>query len=76
MTTKKKDPAFEEVFKKLVEIVDKLESGQEALEKNLELFEEGIKLSEICRAKLDNADQKIKELIKKTDNSFELKDIE
>ena len=76
MTTKKKDPAFEEVFKKLEEIVDKLESGQEALEKNLELFEEGIKLSEICRAKLDNADQKIKELIKKTDNSFELKDIE
>lgn len=75
MTTKKKDPAFEEVFKKLEEIVSQLESGQETLEKNLELFEEGITLSEICRTKLDSADQKIKQLIKKADNSFELKDL-
>ena len=75
MTTKKKDLAFEDVFKKLEEIVNQLESGQETLEKNLELFEEGIKLSEICRTKLDSADQKIKELIKKTDKSFELIDI-
>ncbi|MEE8479098.1 MAG: exodeoxyribonuclease VII small subunit [Candidatus Neomarinimicrobiota bacterium] len=75
MTNKKKDFAFEEAFKNLEGIVNQLESGQETLEKSLELFEEGIKLSEICRTKLDNADQKIKKLIKKTDNSFELKDI-
>jgi len=75
MANKKKDLAFEETFKNLEEIVNQLESGQETLEKSLELFEEGIKLSEICRAKLDNADQKIKKLIKKTDYSFELKDI-
>lgn len=75
MANKKKDIAFEETFKNLEEIVNQLESGQETLEKNLELFEEGIKLSEICRAKLDNADQRIKKLIKKTDSSFELKDI-
>jgi len=75
MTNKKKDFAFEETFKNLEEIVNQLESGQKTLEKSLELFEEGIKLSEICRTKLDNADQKIKKLIKKTDNSFELKDI-
>jgi len=75
MTNKKKDFAFEEAFKKLEDIVDQLESGQETLEKSLELFEEGIKLSGICRAKLDNADQKIKKLIKKTDDSFELIDI-
>ncbi len=75
MANKKKDFAFEEVFKNLEEIVTQLESGQETLEKNLELFEEGIKLSKICRTKLDNADQKIKELIKKSDNSFELKEL-
>jgi len=75
MTNKKKDFAFEESFKNLEKIVDQLESGQETLEKSLELFEEGIRLSEICRTKLDNADQKIKKLIKKTDDSFELKDI-
>ncbi len=75
MTNKKKDFAFEEAFKNLEGIVNQLESGQETLEKSLELFEEGIKLSEICRTKLDNADQKIKKLIKKSDSSFELKDI-
>ena len=75
MTKRKKDFAFEETFKNLEEIVNQLESGQETLEKSLELFEEGIRLSEVCRTKLDNADQKIKKLIKKTDDSFELKDI-
>jgi exodeoxyribonuclease VII small subunit len=75
MTNKKNNFVFEEAFKKLEEIVNQLESGQETLEKSLELFEEGIKLSKICRTKLDNADQKIKELIKKTDNSIELKDL-
>jgi exodeoxyribonuclease VII small subunit len=75
MTNKKKNLGFEEVFKKLEDIVNQLESGQETLEKSLELFEEGIKLSDICRTKLDNADQKINELIKKVDNSFELKDL-
>jgi exodeoxyribonuclease VII small subunit len=75
MTNKEKDFAFEEAFKNLEGIVNQLESGQETLEKSMELFEEGIKLSEICRTKLDNADQKIKKLIKKIDSSFELKDI-
>ena len=75
MTNKKKDFDFEQVFEQLEEIVNKLESGQETLEKSLELFEEGIRISEICRNKLDNADQRIKELIKKSNNTFELKDI-
>ena len=75
MTNKKKDFAFEEALKNLEDIVSQLESGQKTLKKSLELFEEGIKLSGICRAKLDNADQKIKKLIKRTDNSFELDDM-
>ena len=75
MANKKKDFDFEQAFKHLEEVVNKLESGQETLEKSLELFEEGINLTEICRTKLDNADQKIKELIKKSNNKFELKDL-
>ena len=75
MTNKKKDFDFEQAFKHLEEVVNKLESGQETLEKSLELFEEGINITEICRTKLDNADQKIKELIKISNNTFELKDI-
>ena len=42
---------------------------------SLELFEEGIKLTEICRNKLDAADKRIKELVKKSNNTFELKDL-
>jgi len=75
MANKKKDFDFEQAFKHLEEVVNKLESGQETLEKSLELFEEGINITEICRTKLDNADQKIKELIKISNNTFELKDI-
>lgn len=75
MANKKKDFDFEQAFEHLEEVVNKLESGQETLEKSLELFEEGINLTEICRTKLDKADQKIKELIKKSNNTFELKDL-
>lgn len=75
MTNKKKEFDFEQAFAQLEEIVNKLESGQENLEKSLELFEEGIKLTEVCRKKLDTADQRIKELVKKSNNTFELKDL-
>lgn len=75
MANKNKEFDFEQTFTKLEELVNKLESGQESLEKSLELFEEGIKLTQICREKLDNADQKIKELIKKSDSNFDLKDL-
>lgn len=75
MANKNKEFDFEHTFAKLEELVNKLESGQESLEKNLELFEEGIKLTQLCREKLDSADQKIKELVKKSDSTFELNDI-
>lgn len=75
MTNKKKEFDFEQTFTQLEEIVNKLESGQESLEKSLELFEEGVKLTEVCKDKLVAADQRIKELVKKSNNTFELKDL-
>ena len=75
MANKKKEFDFEQTFQQLEEIVSKLESGQETLENSLELFEEGIKLTETCRNKLDDADRRIKELIKKSNDTFELKDL-
>lgn len=75
MPKKEKEFSFEETFNKLEEVVNQLETGEESLEKNLKLFEEGIKLSEKCRSILDNADQKIKDMLAKSDSSFELKDI-
>ena len=58
MVKSKKLIPFEEAFQQLEEIVEKLEAGGGDLETNLALFEEGVRLTEICRTKLEEADQK------------------
>ena len=45
---------FEEAMKRLEEIVAALENNQVSLEKSVDLFQEGIKLSKICNDKLNN----------------------
>ena len=44
----KDQPSFEDALKQLEEIVQKLEQGELALEKSLELYEKGIQLSRLC----------------------------
>lgn len=46
---------FEENLKRLEEIVTALESPDVSLEKGMELFKEGMKLSRACREKLASA---------------------
>ncbi len=62
---------FEKALKRLEEIVDELEKGDLDLDKSLEIFEEGIKMSRICSQKLDEAEKKIEILTK--DESGKLK---
>ncbi len=57
--------SFEELFKRLDEIVQEMESEELDLEKSLTLFEEGVKLSANLRGQLSKADQKISELMEK-----------
>ena len=60
---------FEEKLAKLTEIVDKLEAGNELpLEDSLKLFEEGVGLVASCREMLENAEQRVKNVLK-TDNT-------
>ena len=60
---------FEEKLAKLSEIVDKLEAGNELpLEDSLKLFEEGVGLVSSCREMLENAEQRIENVLK-TDDS-------
>ena len=60
---------FEEKLAKLTEIVDKLEAGNELpLEDSLKLFEEGVGLVSLCRDMLENAEQRVENVLK-TDNS-------
>lgn len=52
---------FEENMKKLGSIVAELEKGDVPLEKAVELYGEGVKLSAVCKKQLDNARIKITE---------------
>lgn len=59
---------FEEQLVKLTEIVNKLEAGNELpLEDSLKLFEEGVGLVSSCRDMLENAEQRVENVLK-TDN--------
>lgn len=52
---------FEENMKKLGAIVSELEKGEIPLDKAIELYGEGMKLSAECKKQLDNAQLKITE---------------
>ncbi len=55
---------FEKAMERLKEIVQQLEAGDISLEESLKKFEEGIKLSQLCLRKLDEADRQIETLVK------------
>ncbi len=76
MTKKQKPSSFEDAFIRLEQIVQELEDGKLSLEDNLKLFEEGIELSENCRAELQQAENRIKTLVKQADDSFNLEDMD
>ena len=50
---------FESAIAELETIVKKLEEGDLALEKSLELFERGVQLSRFCHAQLEEAERRI-----------------
>jgi exodeoxyribonuclease VII small subunit len=63
MNKKIEELSFEEAFEKLNQILEKLESGEVALEKSIELYEEGMLLKNHCENKLKNAEMKIKKVV-------------
>lgn len=54
---------FEKKLNRLEEIVGKMEKGDVSLEESLKFFEEGVKLSRECNAKLTEAELKVKKLM-------------
>jgi len=50
---------FEAAIAELETIVKKLEEGDLALEKSLELYERGVQLSRFCHARLEDAERRI-----------------
>ena len=55
---------FEDALAELEGIVQRLEKGELPLEESLKLYEEGIRLSRLCHAKLEEAEGRIEILIK------------
>lgn len=54
---------FEQAIEKLEQIVHRLENGDVPLEQAIELFQEGMKLSQLCSQKLEQVERKIEMLI-------------
>lgn len=63
-------PSFEESLKQLETVVESLEKGDIPLEDSLRLFEEGMRLSAVCKQELDAAEGKVQKLIKQRDGGF------
>jgi exodeoxyribonuclease VII small subunit len=61
---------FESALRTLEDIVGKLETGDLTLERSLELFEEGIKISRFCGSKLEEAERKVEILTRAADGTF------
>jgi exodeoxyribonuclease VII small subunit len=66
-------PTFEEAIDRLQGIVDRLEKGDVPLEEALRLFEEGVGLSRLCTARLEEAQQRLELLGKGSDGRPEAK---
>ncbi len=58
-------PKFEECLERLEKIVAELEKGEVSLDRALELFDEGMKLSGSCRKELEEAEGKVEVLLKR-----------
>lgn len=63
-TPEKKSPGFQNSFKRLEEILEKLENEVEdsSLEEIIKYYQEGLKLLKECRDKLSEAELKIEKI--------------
>jgi len=53
---------YEQAFQELEKIVESLETNQQPLEENMQLFERGQFLAQYCAKMLDTAELKIRQL--------------
>ncbi|WP_053219257.1 exodeoxyribonuclease VII small subunit [Virgibacillus senegalensis] len=55
--------SFEEAMKQLEEIVEKLEEGEVPLEKAINYYQEGMKLSKLCSDKLTSVEEQMEKIV-------------
>jgi len=66
-----KKKTFESTLAQLESIVEELESGSPDLDKMMKLFEEGMKLTQLCRGQLKEVEDRISTIIKDGDEFIE-----
>ena len=66
-----KKKTFENTLRQLESIVEELESGSPDLDKMLKLFEEGMKLTQLCQGELKAVEDRISTIIKDGDKLTE-----
>lgn len=65
---------FEEQLKTLEVVVERLEKGDLPLEESLQLFEQGVALSDSCKKQLDSAEGRVQVLLQRG-RSMEAEDL-
>jgi len=61
--TTKDNIQLEKSLKELEKLVDKMEQGDLSLEKSLDYFEKGVKLTRLCQQALQQAEQRVQILL-------------
>ncbi|WP_138415873.1 exodeoxyribonuclease VII small subunit [Aquibacillus sediminis] len=59
----KEELTFEQAMEQLEQIVDKLEEGDVPLEKAINYYQEGMKLSKVCGDKLTNVEKQMEQIV-------------
>ena len=70
MKKNKTSDSYEKLFIELENIVEKMDSGSISLERSLELFEKGMDLIKEGKNKLDEAEIKVKTIMKTSDDQI------
>lgn len=70
----KEPKSFEAALGRLEEISAKLEAGETGLEESLLIYQEGMRLSAWCQKKLDEAQKKLKILVRNKSGELEVKE--
>lgn len=73
MAKQSSKPSFEQQLERLEDIVELLDRGETPLEEMIAKYEEGTALLEKCRTLLENAEQKITTIQRKTNQESSVK---
>jgi len=68
--------AFEERLTQLESVVEKLERGELSLEESVRLFEEGVKLSDACKAELEKAEGRVQVLVEGRNGKMQIAEMD